>query len=246
MGRRPDDESEMGGGSEDREGLVPQTDAAVRRSLIEGRHIIIAFLTRRVGGDDAEEVFQRFAVRALESTDNLRDIRSLRTWLSRILNSTLVDHLRQRGRRHRREQLTTENELESLGGVSDPEATNAVCTCLYKVLPTLRPAYAEVVWRVDLLGEPRERTAASLGTTLGNVNVRLHRGRLALRQRLEEMCLTCPIHGFLDCQCEEAERVRGLHKAKPSRREKRRTAVPVPRGRPVSARRAQPHSEKQR
>lgn len=236
MGRRPNDEGKMAGGSEDQEGLAPQTDAAVRRSLIEGRHIIIAFLTRRVGADDAEEVFQRFAVRALQSTDNLRDIRSLRTWLSRILTSTLVDYLRQRGRRHRREQLATESELETAGGFSDPQVTEAICTCLYKVLPTLRPAYAEVVWRVDLLGEPRERTAASLGTTLANVNVRLHRGRLALRRRLEEMCLTCPVHGFLDCQCEEAERVRGLHQTERSRRQAQSAAVPVARRRSTSVR----------
>jgi RNA polymerase sigma factor (sigma-70 family) len=225
----------MAGGRQAREGLTPQADAAVRRSLIEGRHIIIAFLTRRVGADDAEEVFQRFAVRALESTDNLRDIRSLRTWLSRILMSTLVDHLRQRGRRHRREQLASESELESVGGVSDPEATETVCACLYKVLPTLRPVYAEVVWRVDLLGEPRERTAASLGTTLGNVNVRLHRGRLALRRRLEEMCLTCPVHGFLDCQCDEAERVRGLHETERSGRQARSAAASAARKRAASA-----------
>lgn len=236
MGRRPDDQGKMGGGNEDREAPTPQTDAAVRRSLIEGRHTIIAFLTRRVGAEDAEEVFQRFAVRTLESSESLRDIRTLRTWLSRILTSTLVDHMRQRGRRQRREQLASESELESVGGFSDPEGTETVCACLYKVLPTLRPAYAAVVWRVDLLGEPRERTAASLGTTLGNVNVRLHRGRLALRQRLEEMCLTCPVHGFLDCQCDEAERARGLHEGERSGREKRRAAAPTARTRSVSAR----------
>lgn len=59
---------------------------------------------------------------------------------------------------------------------------------------------------MDLLGELRERVAASLGVTLNNVTVRLHRGRQALKKRLQEMRLTCPIHGFLDCRCEEAER----------------------------------------
>jgi RNA polymerase sigma-70 factor (ECF subfamily) len=131
----------------------------------------------------------------------------------------LVDFLRQRGRRRQREQPASEQELESLGGTVDPEATEAVCACLYKILPTLPRAYADVIWRIDLLGEPRERTAASLGTTLSNVNVRLHRGRLALRRRLEEMCLTCPVHGFLNCQCEDAERVRRLHATEQQARE---------------------------
>ena len=101
-------------------------------------------------------------------------------------------------------------EVESVAIEPDREADEAICNCLHKLLPTLKPEYADVVWRSDLLGEPRDRIAASLGTTLNNITVRLHRGRLALRKRLEEMCLTCPVHGFLDCRCDEAERIRGL------------------------------------
>lgn len=52
-----------------------------------------------------------------------------------------------------------------------------------------------------------QRALVSLGTSLNNITVRLHRGRRALRKRLEEMCRTCPIHGFLDCYCEKAEQI---------------------------------------
>ena len=58
---------------------------------------------------------------------------------------------------------------------------------------------------------PLAALGLSLGISLNNVNVRLHRGRRALKRRLEEMCLTCPVHGFLDCRCDEAERIRQLH-----------------------------------
>src|SRR3546814_7080285 len=77
------------------------------------------------------------------------------------------------------------------------------CKCLYRLLPTLKAEYADVIWRADSLGEPRCRLAASLGTSLNNVTGRLHRGRKALRMRLEEMCRTCSTHGFLDCRCDE-------------------------------------------
>jgi hypothetical protein len=40
-----------------------------------------------------------------------------------------------------------------------------LCNCLYKLLPTLKPDYAEVIWRADIVGEPRDRIAASLGIT---------------------------------------------------------------------------------
>ena len=85
-----------------------------------------------------------------------------------------------------------ETDIEGLAVELDVELDGVVCNCLYKLLPTLNPDYAEVIWRADILGEP------CVGITLNNVTVRIHRGRQALKKRLEEMCLTCPVHGFLD------------------------------------------------
>ena len=106
-----------------------------------------------------------------------------------------------------------ETDIENVAVDPDVELDGAICSCLYKLLPTLKPEYADVIWRADILGEPRDRIAASLGTTLNNVTVRIHRGRQALKKRLEDMCLTCPVHGFLDCRCDAAERIRQLHSA---------------------------------
>jgi len=101
-----------------------------------------------------------------------------------------------------------QTDLEKHTVEPDTELDGVICNCLYKLLPTLKAEYADVVWRADILGEPRDRIAASLGVTLNNVTVRIHRGRHALKERLEEMCLTCPVHGFLECRCSEAEHVR--------------------------------------
>jgi RNA polymerase sigma factor (sigma-70 family) len=186
-------------------------DTAVRRALIEGHRDILGFLQRRLGRrEEAEEVLQRFAVRALERTSDLRDAHTVRGWLGRVLATTIADHQRRAIRQRRREVLMEQQDLERASEViaPDQDIDQSVCACLYKLLPTLKADYADVIWRADLLGEPRERIAASLGTTLNNITVRLHRGRQALRKRLEDMCLTCPVHGFLDCRCEEAERIR--------------------------------------
>ena len=100
------------------------------------------------------------------------------------------------------------DDLDRFSAEADAGLDEAVSSCLHKLLPTIKPEYAEVVRRVDLLGEARDRVAANLGVTLNNVTQRLHRGRQALKKRLGEMCLICPTHGFLDCDCEEAERAR--------------------------------------
>jgi len=186
-------------------------DTAVRRALIEARQEMLTFLQRRLRNrDDAEEVLQRFSVRALERASQLRDVQTVRGWLGRILATTIVDHQRMLNRR-RRELHVADAEIETEAQPVDAELDAAICNCLYRLLPTLKAEYADVVWRADILGEPRDRLAASLGTSLNNVNVRLHRGRSALRKRLEEMCQTCPIHGFLDCHCETAEHIRRIH-----------------------------------
>ena len=184
-------------------------DAAVRRALVEGHRQILGFLRRRLGsGEEAEEVLQMFMLRAVERSADLRDVRSVRGWLSRILATTIVDHQRRASKRRKREEIVDPFDLEELSIEPDDELEEAICNCLYKLLPTLKPEYAEVIWRIDLLEEPRDRVAASLGVSLNNITVRLHRGRQALKKRLEEMCMTCPVHGFLDCRCDEAERWR--------------------------------------
>lgn len=182
-------------------------DAAVQKALVEARQQILSFLQQRLPNrDDAEEVLQRFTLRALERASQLRDVQTVRGWLGRILATTLVDYQRNISRRERREIHVDEAEIENLP--ADAELDTAICNCLYRLLPTLKPEYADIVWRADILEEPRDRLAASLGTSLNNLTVRLHRGRRALRKRLEQMCRTCPVHGFLDCHCETSERIR--------------------------------------
>jgi RNA polymerase sigma factor (sigma-70 family) len=188
-------------------------DAAVQRALVEAREEILAFLLQRLRSpDEAEEVLQRFCLRALERASQLRDVRTVRGWLGRVLATTLVDHQRSAIRKRRREIQIDDGDLVNVPADVDPELDAAVCNCLNRLLPTLKPEYADVVWRADILGEPRDRLAASLGTSLNNVTVRLHRGRQALRKRLEEMCRTCPTHGFLDCRCEDAEQLNPVRK----------------------------------
>jgi len=205
----PKDDEDRREGKPDESAATKVTDAAVRRALVESRHDLSAFLLRRLGSrEEAEEVLQRFSLRALERASDLRDVRTVRGWLGRILASMIVDHQRRAIRRRRREVAMEQTNIENLALEPDVELDGAICNCLYKLLPTLKPDYAEVVWRADILGEPRDRIAVSLGVTSNNVSVRIHRGRQALKKRLEEMCLTCPVHGFLDCRCDEAEHIR--------------------------------------
>lgn len=181
-------------------------DTAVRRTLVESHKDLLCFLQRRLGDlDEAEEVLQRFMLRAIERAGDLRDVDSVRGWLGRVLATTVVDFQRRAIRRRLHEQAADPDEVERAADQTiqaDAEMDQAVCDCLYRLLPTLRAEYAQIIWRADLLDEPRDRIAVSLGTSLNNIAVRLHRARKVLRFRLEQMCRTCVVHGFLNCGCE--------------------------------------------
>jgi RNA polymerase sigma-70 factor (ECF subfamily) len=177
-------------------------DPAVEAALVENHRAFLRFLTRRLGSvQEAEDLLQEFYLRALGKAHGIRASESVVAWLYRVLGSILADHYRSRERRGRHEaayarEQTVQTEWR------DADLHAAVCQCLYSLLPTLRPEYAALLWRIDLMGEQREQIAKNLGLTIGNLAVRLHRSRQALKRALLLSCETCPEHGFLDCACD--------------------------------------------
>lgn len=177
---------------------------AVRQALIDSHLQILSYLQRRLGNlDEARDVMQSFMLRAIDRAEALRDVKTVRGWLSRILATSIADHQRSAARRRQRETVTSPDFFEA-GAAVDAALESAVCDCLHQLITTLKPEYAEIIQRIDLNEEPRAAVAADLGLSATNLSVRLHRARQSLRRRLIEMCLTCPDHGFMDCGCDKA------------------------------------------
>lgn len=175
--------------------------------IIEVHQNLLHFLIRRLGNEDeAADVLHDFYVKVLTRIDGVRDTQKLRAWMYRVLETTLIDYYRAQGSRRRLERDYSYRESIALTDEGDLDVM--ICVCLYKLLPTLKAEYANVLWRADLVGESREDLAAALDITASHLRVRLHRARQALRQRLEETCRTCPIHGYLDCQCDYEKHAR--------------------------------------
>ena len=176
---------------------------AVHAVMVEIHQDFLRFLTRRLGNEDeAADVLHDFFVKVLTRIGDVRETEKLRAWMRRVLETSLVDYYRAQGKK--REAETEHHYLESvrLTGDGKDDLDLIICMCLYKLLPTLKSEYADVLWRVDLIGESRKSIADALGISESNLRVRLHRARQALRQRLEQTCHTCPIHGYLDCDCD--------------------------------------------
>ena len=179
-----------------------QIDPEFEAALVNNHGDFLKFLTRRLrSADEAEEVLQQFYLRAIRNASKVRNSERVVAWLYRVLRSTLVDHYRREAARRSNVsafaqiQLLQESAHESSG-------EGQVCLCLYKVLPTLKPEYCDVLRRVDLAGECRSRVAEMNGLTLNNLTVRLHRARQALKRALLSRCETCTDVGFMDCECD--------------------------------------------
>jgi RNA polymerase sigma-70 factor (ECF subfamily) len=169
-------------------------------TLVGHHRRFLDFLERRVGSRAvAEELLQAAFVKGLERGGDIRDGESAIAWFYRLLRNALVDHWRRRGAERRAlERQAAEAAQEA---VSPPELEQAVCQCVYGLIPTLKDEYREILARVEMAGRSVGEVAAELGLTANNATVRLHRARRALRQRLEAVCGTCTEHACLDCTC---------------------------------------------
>jgi RNA polymerase sigma factor (sigma-70 family) len=187
-------------------GKVPIPHAiedAVIASLREGHREFLRFLSHRTNSlDDAEDILQDFYLKAIRSARTIKEPGALKGWLAQVLRRTLTDYYRRAGvRKAALQRLSVEME-EGHPVLIDDEAERAVCSCLYRILPTMPADYSQLIWQVDLLGQPRSKVAKSLRISPNNLGVRLYRARRVLRAALERFCTTCPTHGFLNCACE--------------------------------------------
>jgi RNA polymerase sigma-70 factor (ECF subfamily) len=169
------------------------------RALLEERDRFRSFLHRRVGSRDvAEEILQEAYAKAFERGGQLRDDESAVAWFFRILRNAVVERARR--------QAAAASALERFAkemeeGSRSEEVEQAVCSCVVRVLETLKPEYRDSVRAVDVDSRELREFAAEAGITPNNAAVRLHRARAALGKRLQETCGACAEHGCVDCTC---------------------------------------------
>lgn len=178
------------------------TNLAVTTALTENRNEFLRFLVRRLGDrDTAEDVLQSFCLRVVASGGSLRKSESVIAYLYAVLRSVLTDHYRREAARRRREGSYVREQIALGDNPDEVDLDESPCECFRKLLGAMRPDYAEILRRVDLSDEPREKAAANLGITQGNARVRLHRARQALRQAVRDCCGSCCEDGFRSCIC---------------------------------------------
>ena len=151
-------------------------------------------------------------LKAVKRAGELHDDAKLTAWFYQVLRHAIVDHYRARGARARRDEAL--GQLLTILGEDVAPAPNAweaqLCACLSSVVATLKPPQAELLRRVDLIGESVQAAARALKMTPNSASVTLHRARKELRTRLEVFCGACAEGACLDCHCAPVPEKRNL------------------------------------
>jgi len=143
---------------------------------------------------DAEDLVQDTFVKAYRFFGNYRRDMPFENWLYRIMSNMFVDWLRRRPKAQIRSldepvrQEEGETTLELPDKAEGPEAlllSHELDTEMQNALATLPKDFRIAVVLSDLEGLSYEEISDVMGTSIGTVRSRLHRGRNLLRQRLK-------------------------------------------------------------
>ncbi|CAN5782659.1 hypothetical protein BH20ACT1_BH20ACT1_10250 [soil metagenome] len=136
---------------------------------------------------DAQDLVQEVLLRVRRGLAGYRP-GSLEGWLSRITTNAFIDEVRRQGRR-RSEALPDDND-PLMASSEDVEATLAATTLpeeIQAALAALPEDFRVAVVLCDVVGLRYDEIAEQIGVPVGTVRSRIHRGRRALRERLERL-----------------------------------------------------------
>ena len=161
---------------------------------------ILRFLSKLLGGDEAEEVAQEVFLKVDRGLENFRGESSVGTWIYGIARNAAIDRLRSRPAWHEslrelRANGADENQEDPISQIADDQASieryligKEMSECIRGRIDTLPESYRRVLVLSDLVGMTNGEIASALGVGEGAVKIRLHRARARLREDLNTRC----------------------------------------------------------
>lgn len=146
---------------------------------------------------DAQDLVQDAYMKAFQAFGSYRPGTNLKAWMYRILTNTYINQYRKAQRRPKEtsDEEVTDWQLADVASHASTGLQSAEIEALRRIpdqriqdaLMELSDDYRMVVYYADVEGLPYKEIAEIMGTPIGTVMSRLHRGRKQLRAKLKDV-----------------------------------------------------------
>jgi RNA polymerase sigma-70 factor (ECF subfamily) len=160
--------------------------------LRERRASDLGYVRSRLSSrEDAEDVLQDFALKAIQGAARVSDASKVDAWLSVTLRNALFDRYRRNAGRARLQDAVRVDPTADVDGDAGEDLERPLA-CLAEAIGALKPDYGALLRSAELEERPLKALAGTLGITANNAGVRAHRAREALRREMQARCSACP------------------------------------------------------
>ncbi|MEN6438897.1 MAG: RNA polymerase sigma factor [Syntrophobacter sp.] len=137
----------------------------------------------------ADDLTQDTFIRVQQNLKTLQDTSKLTSWIFRIAHNLCLDHFRNQKKTVPIEGALTEaKDLFKEAMVQKRLEQSEMSACIQDVVRHLPESFRSVIMLFDMAELSHREVAETLGITVENVKVRLHRARKELRRILEQKC----------------------------------------------------------
>jgi RNA polymerase sigma-70 factor, ECF subfamily len=142
---------------------------------------------------DAEDLVQETIAKAYAAFHQFRPGTNLRAWLHRILANTFINGYRKRRREppavpgddfHEDWQTSADRLIPPVRSAEAEALDRMADSDILRALRDLPEDFRVAIYLADIEGYPYREVAEMMGTPIGTVMSRLHRGRRKLREKL--------------------------------------------------------------
>jgi RNA polymerase sigma-70 factor, ECF subfamily len=149
---------------------------------------------------DAEDLVQETSAKAYAAFHQFRPGTNLRAWLNRILTTTFINVYRKRRREPQQAlgadlqewQMSADRLAPPVPSAETEALDHMTDSDLLRALRGLPNEFRTTVYLADIEGYPYREIAEIMGTPVGTVMSRLHRGRRKIREQLVDSGLFPP------------------------------------------------------